>query len=64
MAEAMFAIEKLMEHKDDELLEDLDEVSEQLNPSVSAYILLKMEDKEKMKFPNLVTALVKNQLPA
>lgn len=64
MAEAMFAIEKLMDHKDDELFEDLDEVSEQLNPSVSAYILLKMEDKEKMKFPNLVTALVKNQIPA
>ena len=64
MAESMFAIEKLMDHKDDELFEDLDEVSEQLNPAVSTFVLTKMDEKDKSKFPALVAALSKNQARA
>lgn len=56
-AEALFAIEKLLENKDDELFEDIDEVSEQIDSSLSSYILSKMNDQEKAKFSELVHTL-------
>lgn len=56
-AEALFAIEKLLENKDDELFEDIDEVSGQLDLAVSNIVLSNMNDSEKSKFPHLVEAL-------
>ncbi len=56
-AEALFAIEKLLENKDDELFEDIDEVATQLDVEVSRYILSKMDDTEKAKFSELVHTL-------
>jgi len=56
-AEALFAVEKLLENKDDELFEDIDEVSGQLDLAVSNIVLSNMNDSEKSKFPHLVEAL-------
>lgn len=56
-AEALFAIEKLLEKKDGELFEDIDEVAEQVDNGVSSYILSKMDDHEKTKYAGLVRTL-------